>query len=70
MQQGRFRLDSRKKFFSESGQAPQWAAQGGGCITIPGLDHQLILNGSPFKKCLDVVLRDMVSGQQVGGQLD
>ena len=35
--QRRFRLDIRKSFFpSESGQALEWPAQGGGGVAIPG----------------------------------
>ena len=36
--QGRFRLDVRKYYFSErgSGQAVEWAAQGGDEVTDPG----------------------------------
>ena len=36
--QKRFRLDIRKKLFpSESGQALQWPAQGGGGVAVPGI---------------------------------
>ena len=31
-----FRQDVRKYYFSESGQALEWAAQGGGGVTNPG----------------------------------
>ena len=34
--QRRFRLDIRKSFFSQSGQALEWPAQGGGGVAIPG----------------------------------
>ena len=34
--QKRFRLDVRKFFFSDSGQALEWPAQGGGGVTVPG----------------------------------
>ena len=34
--QRRSRLDIRKNFFSQSGQALEWPAQGGGGVAIPG----------------------------------
>ena len=34
--QRRFRLDIRKNFLSESGQALGWSAQGGGGVAVPG----------------------------------
>ena len=34
--QRRFRLDLRKNFFSQSGQALEWVALGGGGAAIPG----------------------------------
>ena len=34
--QTRFRLDIRKNFLSESGQALKWPAQGGGGVAVPG----------------------------------
>jgi len=34
--QRRFRLDVRKDFFSQSGQALQWPAQEGGGVAVPG----------------------------------
>ena len=34
--QRRFRLDIRKNFLSESGQALEWPAQGGGGVAVPG----------------------------------
>ena len=37
LHQGKFRLDVRKYYFSKkSGQELEWAAQGGGRVTIPG----------------------------------
>jgi len=36
LHQGRFRLDIRKNFFTESGQTLEQAAQGSGGVTIPG----------------------------------
>ena len=33
---GRFRLDVRKDFFSESDQALEWAAQEDGGVIVPG----------------------------------
>ena len=36
LHQGRFRLDTEKNFFSKSGQALEWAAQGDGGVTVPG----------------------------------
>ena len=37
LRQQRFRLDIRENLFlSESGQVLEWAAQGGGDITVPG----------------------------------
>ncbi len=43
-------MDVRKLFFSESGQVLKWTAQGDGEVTVLKV----------FKKCLDVVLSDMV----------
>ena len=34
--QRRFRLDTRKNFLSESGQALEWPAQKGGGVAVPG----------------------------------
>jgi len=36
LHQRRFRLDIRKNLFSQSGQALEWLAQGGGGVAIPG----------------------------------
>jgi len=38
--QRRFRLDIRKNFFSQSGQALEWPARGGGGVTVPGSVHE------------------------------
>ena len=48
--QRRFRLDRMKSFFSQSGQALEWPAQGGGGVIIPAV----------FKRRLDEELWDMV----------
>jgi len=50
LHQGRFRLDIRKNFSTESGQALEQAAQGSG--ESPSLEV--------FKKRVDVALRDLV----------
>ena len=60
--QGRFRLDIRKNFFSQSGQALEWPAQGRGGVSIPGSIQE------------DEELRDMVQqlveAMVMGGWLD
>ncbi len=38
--QRRFKLDIRKNFLSESGQALEWPAQGGGGVAVPGSVHE------------------------------
>ena len=57
-----YRLDTGKNFFSGSGQALEWAAQGGDGVTAPG----------GVQKHLDVVLREVVYWEilVVGGWLD
>jgi len=50
LHQGRFRLDVRTNFFTESGQALEQAAQGSGGVTIPG----------GVQKCVDMALQGMV----------
>ena len=45
------------KISSQSGDALEWAAQGGGAVTVPG----------GVKKHRDVALRDMVSGHRGDG---
>ena len=57
LHQRMFRLDLRKKFLlRKSGEALEQTAQRGGGITIPG----------GFKRCVNVALRDMVSGDDGG----
>lgn len=55
---GGFRLDIRKNLFSVNGDALEQAAHRVGGVTIPG---------NTFKKCGDMVVRDMVSGRAGGG---
>jgi len=46
LHQGRFRLDIRKNFFTESCQALEHAAQGSGGVTIPGGVQKMRRRGS------------------------